>query len=408
MVASLAAALIGAGYFGPHPAPQPAPSPATSVLAAQPTPASSGTPVPGTDALVGLTQVVPRPGQIKQTWLPGQITSQSMAVVADTLYFIMGGDRIESTAVGADGSWYGVAQVSQCQGISQLAAAGHELAYVVTSPGGPASHTQDCGGAGQVSWSVWLLDLNSGISRQVAQGVRAASSIDIAEFPIHLALTDSAYAFNRPPQSAAAGLGEAVEVHAIDGRLLWISHTQSPVSNVMLGGSTLAILTAVSAGVEGAGDLYTSSAADPDPAPVTQLAGSASLSPDGLHLAWDVANQGVFPASNPRFEVAIETVESGLESALTTVTDRVAPAPVRPAISSTSRGLLVTWFATAPDGAVYPAVRYAAGGNGAFLPSLQEPIWMSVQGDTLFWVAESADGWSKEAFAVDLASLELQ
>ena len=82
---------------------------------------------------------------------------------------------------------------------------------MVTSPGGPASHTQDCGGAGQVSWSVWLLELNSGISRQVAQGVRAASSIDIAEFPIHLALTDSAYAFNRPPQSAAAGLGEAVK-----------------------------------------------------------------------------------------------------------------------------------------------------------------------------------------------------
>jgi hypothetical protein len=81
---------------------------------------------------------------------------------------------------------------------------------------------------------------------------------------------------------------------------------------------------------------------------------------------------------------------------------------VRPSISSTSRGLVVTWFATAPDGAVYPAVRYAAGGNGAFLPSLQEPIWMSVQGGTLFWVAESVDGWLKAAFAVDLASLELQ
>jgi hypothetical protein len=408
LVVSLAAALIGAGYFGPHPAPQPTPSPATSLLAARPTPASSGTPVPGTDALAGLTQVNPRPGQIKQTWLPGQITSQSMAVVAGTLYFIVGGDRIESTAVGADGSWYGVAQVSQCQGISQLAAAGHELAYVVVSPGGPTSHTQDCGGAGQVSWRVWLLDLNSGILRQVAQGVRAASSIDIAEFPIHLAVTDSAYAFNRPPQSAAAGLGEAVEVHAIDGPLLWTSHTQNPVADVMLGGSTLAIMTTVSPGAEGGVDLYTSSAADPEPAPVTQVAGSASLSPDGLHLAWDVANQGLFPASNPRVEVAIESVGSGPARALTTLTDAVAPAPVRPSISSTSRGLVVTWFATAPDGAVYPAVRYAAGGNGAFLPSLQEPIWMSVQGGTLFWVAESVDGWLKAAFAVDLASLELQ
>jgi hypothetical protein len=33
---------------------------------------------------------------------------------------------------------------------------------------------------------------------------------------------------------------------------------------------------------------------------------------------------------------------------------------------------------------------------------------MSVQGGTLFWVAASADGWTKAAFAVDLASLELQ
>jgi hypothetical protein len=34
-------------------------------------------------------------------------------------------------------------------------------------------------------------------------------------------------------------------------------------------------------------------------------------------------------------------------------------------------------------------------------------MWMQVQGGTLVWVAESADGWSKVAFAVDLATLGL-
>ena len=402
MVVLLAALVIGAGYLGPHPAPPPTPS-ATTILADRPTPApsassaSSVSPATGTDPLAGLTQVTLLPGQISQTWLPGEISSRSMAVLGATLYFIVDGDRIESTAVGGDGSWQTVAQAPACQGINQLAASGRELGYVVTG----------CGGAAQVSWSVWLLDLNRRSPRHVAQGVRTASSIDIAEFPIHLAMTDSAYAFNRPSLSTAAGLGETVEVHAIDGRLLWTSHTQKPVADVMLGGSTLAILTDVSPQAAGVVDLYTSNAAHPDPAPVDQPASSASLSPDGLHLTWDVAFRGQFPGAVAASDVAVETVDSGFKKPLTTLTDPVAPAPLRPAISSTDGGLLVTWFATAPDGAVYPAVRYEAGGNGAFLPSLQEPIWMSVQNNTLFWVAESADGWSKAAFAVDLASLGL-
>jgi hypothetical protein len=400
VVVLLAALLIGAGYLGPHPAPLPTPSAGTTLLAVNPTPASSASSAshtPRANLLAGLTKVTPGPGQIAQTWLPGEISSRSMAVLGATLYFIVDGDRIESAAVGGDGSWQTVAQAPACGGINQLAAAGHELAYVVT----------DCGGAAQVSWSVWLLDLRAGGPHRVAQGIRTASSIDSAQFPIHLAVTDSAYAFDRPPSSAAAGLGEAVEVHSLDGRLLWTSHTQSPVADVMLGGGTLAILTDATTQTDGAVDLYTSTAARPDLAPVDQPASSASLSADGLHLTWDVPYRGQFPGAVAASDVAIETVDSGFTKPLTTLTDPIAPVPLRPAISSTDGGLLVSWFATAPDGAVYPAVRYEAGGNGAFLPSLQEPIWMSVQNNTLFWVAESADGWSKVAFAVDLAILGL-
>jgi hypothetical protein len=424
VVLAVAAGVIGAGYLGPRTSPRETPAPGTTLVAegptvaprAVPSAATSVSPGPHQDPLSGLTQVDLLPGQLRETWLPGQVTSQSMAVVGTSLFFIVGGDRIESTAVGGDGSRQTLAQVPACQGINQLAAAGHELAYVVTSPGGPTAQVLDCGGAGKVNWSVWLLDLNGGRPRQVAQGVRPVTSIDVAEFPVHLAVTESAYAFDRPPTSAAAGPGETVEVHALNGRLLWSSHTQKPVAGVMLGGGTLAILTATSSPTAGGDDLFTSDAAHPDPAPVEQPARSASLSSDGLHLTWDVAYQGPwdttfqgpFPGPNQPNAVAVETIGSGVAQVLVTITDRVAPAPLRPAVSSASRRVLVTWFATTSDGKIYPAIRYADGGNGAFLPSLQEPVWMTVQDGTLFWVAEGAGGWSKVAFAVDLASLELR
>jgi hypothetical protein len=194
-------------------------------------------------------------------------------------------------------------------------------------------------------------------------------------------------------------------VHSIDGGLLWSSKTQRPVAEVMLGGGTLAILTDVVDRSAGAVDLWVSNEADPNPAPVDQPAGLASLSPDGSHLAWAVAPQAPFPANEP--DVAVETVALGLEVPLVTPTDRGSPAPLRPDISSTSRGLLVTWFATAPGGAVYPAIRYVGGGNGVVLPSFQEPVWMRAQAGTLFWVSESADGWSKAVFAVNLSTLGL-
>jgi hypothetical protein len=331
-----------------------------------------------------------------------------MAVLGTTLYFIVGGDRIESTLVGGGGSAVTVVQVPPCQGIDQFAAAGHELAYVVTSPDAPTAQAGDCGSTGRVSWSIWLLDLDGGGPHEVAQGTRAATSNDVTEFPVHLALTDTAYAFDRPPASAAASLGETVEVHSLDGRLLWTSLTQGSVASLMLGGSTLAILTNDTPLAPAARDLYTSNAADPRLAPVDQPASWAALSPDGSYLTWDVAYQGPFPVPNPEVNVAIEIVATGEELPVVAVTDQAAPAPLRPAITSTSRGLLVTWFATSTDGEVYPAVRYAAGDKGAFLPSLPDPIWMSVEGGSLFWVAQDASGGSTVAFKADLASLGLR
>lgn len=339
--------------------------------------------------------------------LPGQVSSPSMAVLGLRLFYIVDGDQIRSTQVGSSGLRSTIASVPKCQGIDQLAAAGHELSYVVTSPGGTSSQAGGCGGPSAVSWSIWLLDLNDGSLRQIASGVRDSSSTEIARFPIHMALTATAYAFDRPPPSAAGGPGETVEVHSLDGRTLWTSRTARSVVDVMLGGGTLAVLTDSVDPNGGSLDLWRSDAAHPDLRRVDEPASSASLSPDGSYLAWDLPPQPVEAATAPRPVVGIETLDPGTIQFQATLTRTEAPAPRHPIVSATAHGLVLAWFATTPGGAVYPAFRYVGGGDGAVLPSLQQPVWMNVTGSTLVWVAESADGSSKVAEAIDLSTLGL-
>jgi hypothetical protein len=419
MVVALTLAVLGIGYFGPHPAkPSPSvPSPAppsgvpSASAASLPTavlPAPS-TPVVGA-AQIGiqsLKRVDPAPGQMSVAWLPDQISSPSLALLGRRLYYVVDGNRIAFTGIGAAPSGGSVITASTCEGINQLAAAGHELAYVVTSPGGPSDQMASCGDPSSVSWSIWLLDLNGGLPHQVAHGTREATALDIAEFPVHLALTESAYAFDRPPASAAAGIGETVEVHALDGRLLESSHTQRPVAAVMLGGSTLAVLEEELSHSDKVFALWASGPGRPDLAPVDEPSRSAALSSDGSYLTWDVVYRGPYPTPADEADVAIETVVSGREVPLAAPTDRTSPAPLRPAIWSVNGRLAITWFATAPGGAVYPAIRYATGGYGAFVASVQQPLWMEVQGSTLVWVVEDPASLSKAAFAVDISSLGL-
>lgn len=412
MVVALTLGVIGIGYFGPHPAKPSSSAPPASLPSAVTAALHSDSPSvpPSGPVQIGIESLKrfdPAPGQVSVAWLPGQISSSSMALLGRRLFYIVDGNRIESTEIGADQTKGSVVTAPKCEGINQLAVAGHELAYVVSSPGGPTAQVANCGDVRSVAWSIWLLDLNGGLPHQVAQGTRGASAIDIAAFPVHLALTDSAYAFNRPPVSTAAGIGETVEVHSLDGRLLRTSDTQRPVAAVMLGGNTLAVLTEELSHADKVFALWASGAGQPDLAPVDQPSRSAALSADGSYLAWDVVYRGPYPTPANEADVAIETIASGREVPLAAPTDRTSPAPLQPAIWSVDGRLVVTWFATAPGGAIYPAIRYATGGFGAFLPSLQEPIWMEVQGSTLVWVAESADGWSNAAFAVDISSLGL-
>jgi hypothetical protein len=412
-VIGFAAALLGFGYFGPHtPGSQTSPSPSVSALPTpQPTPvptlASIATPTPREADIAGLTRFEPPAGRIAVTWLPGQVTSESMALVGAELYFIVGGSQIDSTEVGANGPFVPLVTAPSCQGINQLAAAGGKLIYVVTSPGGPSARVASCGKPGSVSWSLWMVDLQTGDRHEVAAGVRPAPTIATLEFPIHIAMSSTAYAFDRPPSTPEAAQGETVEVHRLDGSLLWTSATKRPVADVMLGGDRLAVLTQSLSTAPRVYQLSTSTSARPDLVSVDLPASSASISADGSTLVWDVAYLGHVPGQPGPSRVQLKNLDAGRESDLTTLTGNAFPEPLHPEVWSIRGRRLVTWFTTAPSGAVYPAIRDVGGSNGIFLPSVQEPIWVGIEDNTLVWVAESPDGWSGVALSVDLSALDL-
>lgn len=423
MVIALAAGIVGLGYFGPHPTPA-ATSPASaSPLAAAPTGAPSASPTnapapavaPGTTGVVpggiealagltGLTQVTPPLDRITTSWLPLQITSRSLGVIGRRLFYIVTTDRIELSVIGSSADPVTVVTVPACEAVNQLAAAGDWLAWVVTSPAGSAEGTSGCTSLGQISWSLWLLDLRGGSPRKVASGVREETSADVAEFPTHVALTEAAYAFDRPAAANDPGQGETVEVHAIDGTLLWSSPIQAPVTDVMLGGSKLAVVTQNAGQGSPKLTLWVSNARQPVLREEAQPATSASLSADGTYLAWDLTLTTGLSRGSAMSDVEIESLASGQITFLTAPTTADLFEPTQPAVASTASGALVAWFATAPEGTVYPAFRLTRGGGG-LLESVQLPVWLHVDGSTLMWVAESSDGWSAMAFAVDLTAV---
>ncbi len=406
---------MGFGYFGPRSAPRANPAAAASPIAANPTGIASVASIPsptesaptGIDALSGLTQVAPPLNRMTTSWLPLQITSRSLAIAGLRLFYIVASDRIESSVIGSSGDPETLATAARCEAISQIVAAGDLLAYVVISPGGPAAQVDTCGANGQVSWAIRILDLKSRLSTQVAHGTRPIADVNVAEFPVHVALSATAYAFDRPPDSTAAGPGEAVEVHSLDGALLWTGETPTRVADVMLGGSSLAVLTTGIPGGAGPFDVWVSDAARPVLSLVGQARTSAALSDDGSYLAWDLTVNVDGPYSSSVPTVAIETLASGRTEFVTTPTSSQLSGPIQAAISSTSRGPVVAWFATAPGGTVYPAFRFATGGTPGVFESVQQPVWLHVDGSTLIWVAESHDGWSAMAFAVDLMAVQL-
>jgi hypothetical protein len=407
----VAMSIVGLGYLGPHTNPEPTATPETAPAAVATaaeavTPAPLPAPLTAGIGAVGLIQMQPAPGQVAQSWLPSQVTSRALAVVGMRLFYVVASSRIESLVVGSTADSVTLVTAPRCDAINQIAAAGDELAFVTTSTGGAAAGIGGCGASSSVSWSLWLLDLLGGSPEAVARGQVGPRSIDAAEFPVHVALGAAAYAFDRPTAATDPSQGTTIEVHALDGALLWSSVTQAPVVNVMLGGSRLAVLTG-SPSATGLKTLWTSTASQPSLLAVAQPATSGSLSPEGSYVVWDIPQTPSSGGTSGRESVDIEMLDTGRIQTLVTLGGSALPVPLPPAISLTRAGPAIGWLATAPDGSVYPAFRFAGGGDGGILSSFQQPVWMNLEGSTLVWVAERPDGWSTAVYAVDMLSLAI-
>ena len=70
--------------------------------------------------------------------------------------------------------------------------------------------------------------------------------------------------------------------------------------------------------------------------------------------------------------------------------------------AATPHGLVTAWLLPTSSGDVFPAFRYVSKRGNVEIKTVQEPIWIGLQGDELLWVTASGDGWSTGAFAVDL------
>ncbi len=311
----VALGILGLGYLGPHPAGQGSaaspsaaePSQLASAVARRqvtPTPAASRAPSPGKGpgqfaATTGLSQVAEVPGE-RISWLPLQITSRRPALIGQRLFYVVGGDRLESSVLGSSADPQVLVSTPRCQAINQLVAAGNYLLYVVTEASGPLASIGGCDTFGGVlSWTIRLIDLRTGASRTLAQGNRLRTSLDIDEFPIHVAMTSTAYAFDRPNAASDSGGGETVEVHSFDGRTLWTATTQDHVSDVMLGDDELAVVTQTPWPALDRNTLWLANAARPDLVAIADIGTSAFLTADGRFLTWDTPPHGGLSPNRP-------------------------------------------------------------------------------------------------------------
>jgi hypothetical protein len=419
VVVAFAFGVLGVGYLGPH-----SPGRAESTLAAAtasagvspaasvPGPQPTGRAVPTADPRTPAEQLADLTGLSRLAAVPSETSSDlrlpianpSPAIAGGTLYYIVGGDQILASVLGSGSTPAVLVSVPHCQAITEVAAGGGHLAYVVAFANIPAATQGGCDGFGQVAWSLRIMDLATGRSTTVASGVRRESGVLTIGIPIHVAVTDTAYAFDRPDATTDEGGGETVEVHSFDGALLWATKTADPVTDVLLAGDKLAVVTQSVRPSVGARTLWLASSAQRQLGEIAQPTSSASLSADGHYLAWDADPQIGLSGQSRVADVGIANTVTGAVGYLETPTSGSLTGGSDPQVFETSRGVLVTWLTTAPDGSVYPAFTWLLGGWG-FIETDQRPLWVVAQGGTLIWLTESADGQTARAFEAALDDL---
>ncbi|HJX68191.1 MAG TPA: hypothetical protein VJ258_05640 [Candidatus Limnocylindrales bacterium] len=395
----MTSAIVAAGVLGPHQTSRSQTAPTQSQLGRTPTPHQTGVQPDFAD----LAPAQLAPSDISMSWLSDSITGRSLAAIGTRIFYVVDSNRIESTVIGSDVEPQSLVSVPSCRTINQIAAAGDLLAYVETHPVGAPLDASGCGRPTSVAWSIWLSDLQGNQPRQVASGVRLARSEEIRLYPVHLALSASAYAYEVPLSPAQLSPFERVAVRSTgNNRLLWSAQTDGGVSDILLGGSRLAVVTDGALMTEARMELWTGDASHPQLKRVGEPAASASISEDGTYLAWDSRAPWERSLSTAQAALVVDKFDSGLPQNILLPAAFCAPEPLRPVVSSGLTGPIVAWYATVGRGAVYPAFLDAANETGVALFSVQSPAWIDLQGSILIWVSADLGGESI-AFAADLA-----
>ena len=421
-VVAFGAAILGAGYFGPHPG-TPAASgtaglsptvAASGVAAATASPSESGPtlplpspaiPAPQLEALLGARLIGKAAGETV-TLLPLQISSGVPARVGDRLFYVVGGDQVETSVAGQKTDPFTLVTTPHCKAINQIAAAGDSLLFLVSWPDGPNPTTGGCDGFTTIDWSLQVMNVQTGKGRELATGQRAKIAPHLDGFPIHFALTTTAYAFDRPESETAPGGPENVEVRSFDGKTSWTTRTTAHVVQLGLAGDRLMVVTEPSFPTPGPLSVSVATSRSPALEVLGEPATGASISEDGRYVAWDAALHSGPAGRVITSDVLVYDAASGTKSSVAppamAQADHVFT--MHPTVSSTAAGPFVAWLVVV-DTTVYPMFSWPGKHESGFLDSLQEPMWIDAAAGSLVWIAESADGWTAVAYTAEVAKL---
>jgi hypothetical protein len=400
IVVAVAASILTLGVVGPHTGSRVAPTPtATATPAASPAaPISVPAATPDVEGLGALGRYQPAAANVLTSWLPDNITSGSLTAVGTRLFFVVDTNTLESTGVGSGAKSRTLATVGSCQAIAQVAASGNVLAWVVTEPESAAPGVTGCGHPASVAWTIWTADLAGGHRRRIASGARMVDTSQTRQHPVRIALTPTTIAFDRHNSPGTISQGETVEVRRLsDLRLLWSVRTSGRVTDLMLGGDTVAVMED-----NGGTELDVADAVNPALFPIARPASSAALSEDGRYLSWDLAPD---PATGTPARLMMLTLPWGLRDPISTSSPSPGGQvnPLRPTVSAGAAGPIVAWYATVAGGIVYPAFRDDTHAAGAVISSVVAPVWMSLHGSILVLVSIDRHGSGNIATAFDLS-----